>query len=285
MAEVADLTDPTELTDPTDPTDPTNRAEQADPTDSTELDVLVAHESAEMRAEIRDALDGRMRRIIEADNGDEALGILLRDHPRLLVVDVALRGRASFQICDDIRQAGLRTKVVLVASVYNHTRYKRRPTSLYGAHDYVEQHHIHDMLPAKVDRLLGRGWAEPTAGDVDPGAAQRIREAGDAMLTIRYDSLKQGRDRAQRLCELIVADLALYNGDLLSALNTGAEAPPRLQADLDAARRLFEQRVPAEIRGHKDWILDAFERLLRSRAHGEAATGGSSRPEGEGTSP
>jgi DNA-binding response OmpR family regulator len=245
-----------------------------------ELDVLVAHESAEMRAEIRDALDGKAQRIMEAQGGDEALRVLLRDHPRLLVVDVALQGRASFEICDDIHQAGLRTKVVLVASVYNHTRYKRRPTSLYGADDYVEQHHIHDMLPAKVDRLLGRPGPPPAPGEVDPQAARRVREAGDAMLTIRYDSLDEGRRRAQRLCELIVADLALYNGDLLDTLSVPEEAPARLEADLEDARRLFEQRVPPEVRGAEDWIRPAFERLLGARSQ----AGASPRSAGEGAS-
>ena len=45
--------------------------------------------------------------------------------------------------------------VILIASVFNKTAYKRTPHSLYGADDYVEQHHIPDMLPVKLARLIG----------------------------------------------------------------------------------------------------------------------------------
>ncbi len=231
----------------------------------TELEVLIAHDSAQMRAEIRDALDGTVQRVQEVHNGQEALRMLLRDHPRLLVVDVGLEGRASFELCDDIRDAGLRTRVLLVASVYNNTRYKRRPTSLYGADDYVEQHHIHDMLPAKAERLLGKDVPQPMPGPVDPAAAQRIKDAGDAMMTIRYTDAAQGERHAARLCELIVADMALYNGDVIAALQSPTEIPEPLQADLEEARHLFEMRVPAEIRGERDWVGEAFVALVARR--------------------
>ena len=45
--------------------------------------------------------------------------------------------------------------VVLVASVYRPTGYKRRPTRLYGADDYIEIHHLGDALSVKLRRLLG----------------------------------------------------------------------------------------------------------------------------------
>lgn len=231
-----------------------------------ELTVLVAHDSDPMRAEIRDALQGRVERLLEVSSGEEALRHLLRDHPRVLVVDVALPGRAPFELCDDIAQAGLRTRVLLVASVYNHTRYKRRPSSLYGADDYVEQHHIPDMLPGKVARLLGQDPGPWQPSPVDPNLVRRLQEAGDALLTIRYGDLQEGVRRAGRLCELLVADLALYNGDLVTALSPDAPLPARLAADLDEARALFSERVPAEVRGERDWVGEAFEGFI-ARQH------------------
>ena len=234
------------------------------------LHVLVAHESREMTQEICEALDGEVGHIATVATGEEALSRILRDHPRVLVVDVALSGRAPFELCDDIREAGLRTRVVLVASVYNHTRYKRRPTSLYGADDYVEQHHIHDMLSAKVARFLSdshhpSGPISHPQGTVAPEAAQRVREAADAMMTIRYDSVEEGRERAARLCELIVADMALYNGEALASIRTIEDAPDQLDEDLQEARRLFARLVPEEIRGDADWVGAQFAELLGRR--------------------
>lgn len=244
----------------------------------SDLQVLIAHDSEEMTAEIRDALNGHVKRLRTVNDGREALSRLLREHPRVLVVDVGLPRRAPFELCDDIAQAGLRTRVVLVASVYNRTRYKRRPTSLYGADDYVEQHHIHDMLAGKVVRLMAgeRGPGDVGPGEIDPAAAERVREAADAMLTIEFDDLDQGQRRAERLCELIVADMMLYNGKELLAMVTLGDAPQRLLEDLQEARAIFARMVPAEIRGERDWVGDRFARQFkrRPRLHRASAKGG-----------
>jgi len=228
--------------------------------------VLVAHDSEALRGEIHAALYEASVRLADAHDGDQALHRLVRRPPAVLVVDVGISGRAAFELCDAIRDAGLGTRVLLVASVYNRTRYKRRPTSLYGADDYVEQHHIHDMLRPKVERLLGRPVDVPAwGGEVDPAAAKRVQAAGDQMLSIRFSSPEEGRHRAQRLCELLVADMALYNGDELALVAAGGEAPARLLEDLDEVRRVFERLVPLEVRGAEDWIGRAYESLVRSR--------------------
>lgn len=244
----------------------------------TELQVLIAHDSEEMSAEIRDALANHVQRLRCVQDGQEALSRLLREHPRVLVVDVGIPRRAPFELCDDIAQAGLRTRVVLVASVYNRTRYKRRPTSLHGADDYVEQHHIHDMLAGKVVRLMSgeRGPGEVRPGEVDPAAALRVRDAADAMLTIEFDDVGQGQQRAARLCELIVADMMLYNGEELEAMATLGDAPARLLEDLEEARAIFARMVPAEIHGERDWVGELFARLFERRPSSlrVSATGG-----------
>ena len=184
-----------------------------------------------------------------------------------MIPSTRIPGRAPFELCDDIAQAGLRTRVVLVASVYKRTRYKRRPTSLYGADDYVEQHHIHDMLAGKVVRLMSgeRGPGDVYPGEIAPAAALRVREAADAMLTIEFADHGQGQQRAARLCELIVADMALYNGEAMEAMVTLDDAPARLLEDLQEARQIFARMVPAKIRGEWDWVGDEFARLLERR--------------------
>ncbi len=83
----------------------------------TELQVLIAHDSDEMAAEIRDALAEHVERLHVVSDGRQALSRLLREHPRVLVVDVGLPSRAPFELCGDIAEAGLQTRVVLVASV------------------------------------------------------------------------------------------------------------------------------------------------------------------------
>ena len=63
--------------------------------------------------------------------------------------------------------------------------------------------------------------------------------------------------RARRLAALIVADIALYNGDDFVAALAARAPAGQVAADLAAGRALVEQRVPADIRGGRDLIAEA----------------------------
>jgi len=110
-------------------------------------------------------------------SGEEAWAAAGSWLPQVVLLDVALPGLPAFEICERLRgtPALAGTGIILIASVFQQTRYKRAPTSLYGADDYIEKHHIPDWLPGKVARLLpaGAGFAgTPAAGaPADPAAA------------------------------------------------------------------------------------------------------------------
>jgi CheY-like chemotaxis protein len=65
-------------------------------------------------------------------------------HPDVVLLDVALPTMYGFEICERIRNTPALSgvKTILIASIYDKTRYKREPQSLYGADDYIEKHHI-----------------------------------------------------------------------------------------------------------------------------------------------
>ncbi|HWB73464.1 MAG TPA: hypothetical protein VG755_00885, partial [Nannocystaceae bacterium] len=117
--------------------------------------------------------------------------------------------------------------VVLVASVYRATSYKRRPTSLYGADDYIEIHHLGDALPTKLRALLG--LAEMPR-DMHLDAAEALRVEGDTRMTQHDDAA---------LAKLIVADMVLYNGDRILGASDAGAAATAVAADLAVARELF----------------------------------------------
>ena len=119
--------------------------------------VVVGHGTAEMSQQVGEILLSEGFSPLHASDGDQVLRIVDDRLPKALVLDVALGGVPAFQVIDRVKN-GERTsnvKVILIASVYTKTAYKRRPSSLYGADDYVEQHHIPDKLPAKLGGLLG----------------------------------------------------------------------------------------------------------------------------------
>lgn len=166
-----------------------------------------------------------------------------------LVVDVALPGAPGFELTNVARGAGVKV-VILVASVFRRTSYKRRPRRLYGADDYVEIHHLGDHLPNRLRAHLGLGDNELPAETLRE-VLGTINERGD-------DHLLEQTPRG--LATLIVADLLLYNGDRITEADSVEEALAAVATDLDGARDLFGQVRPEVSDG--DLIGEAFRELV-----------------------
>lgn len=230
------------------------------PSEDCRTTVLVAYEPGEVRNELLKLVKGLGYATFESADGNEALRSLTERAPQLMVVDAGIGGRASFELCDFIKREKLHTKVILVASVYRKTRYKRRPTSLYGADDYVEQHHLHDLLPRKMAALLGGSGRWDAGRFVD---RELVRRFGDKRLELASAEGEQGLEAARRLAWIIVSDVALYNPDLLRVPEEQYTATTRI--DLAEGRRLFAELVPDGLGEREDFVADALKRLRAGR--------------------
>lgn len=225
--------------------------------------VLVAHESEAIRAVIGALLGAAGFAVADARDGAACRAMLERPYDGL-VLDVALPDAFAFELIAEAKQRRPSLRVVLVASIYNRTSYKRRPTSLYGADDYVEQHHIADSLVGKLDALL-RGAPAPAPRHVDSTEGDQVRTAAIGRVDAEIGGTRDSIVRAQRLARLIVSDIALYNGDAVAAARAGSGAEglqARLRADLEEGRLLFDLRVPAAVRAGRDFIAEALAELL-----------------------
>jgi CheY-like chemotaxis protein len=247
------------------------------------LRVIVAHEADDIRdAALRVVRELGLEGVGVAD-GESARALALATPPPVaLVVDVGLPRVLAYQLVDEVRAQKLRVAVILVASVYSRTAYKRRPTSLHGADDYVEQHHLPDQLGEKLLRLLpsgavsAAGAASATAAAQNPvhgigqnghkEESERIRRAGEGRLAFRYVSFDEAVARARKLAEVVVADLLLYAGAEVDGARTRAELERLLGADLEAGRELLALRVPAEIAAAHDYVGAALDAYLGARA-------------------
>jgi CheY-like chemotaxis protein len=244
--------------------------------------VLVAHEVEGIRAAVRHLLEGEGYEVIPVADGAAAMAALGVDVDGL-VIDVALPGVLAYEVVAEARRRDLPIKIVLIASIYNRTGYKRRPTSLYGADDYIEQHHIPDALLGKLATLLGpdggsgRKQVEAIAPHTPTPEGMAIQLAGEARLrNPSAEPLSSGGvgpgdravERAVRLARLIVADIALYNGDALEAAARAqdlTELDARLRLDLEEGRLLFDLRIPAAVRRTRDFIGEAVRELVDNR--------------------
>jgi CheY-like chemotaxis protein len=228
--------------------------------------IVVAHEEAAIRDPAMAVAREAGYQVVGVADGASARVLLLetRPIPAALVVDVALPGVLGYELCADIAAARMPTAVILIASVYSRTAYKRRPQSLHGAHDYVEQHHVVDQLADKLARLVPGALAAASSGDPRQREAEAIRVAGEGRLAFDYGDRTEAVERATRLARLIAADLALYCADDLRAWSQagpGAAMPPALARDVAEGQRLFALRVPAEIAGERDFLGEALADL------------------------
>jgi CheY-like chemotaxis protein len=233
--------------------------------------VLVAHESESIREVIRRLLDGAGYGVSTVADGRAALAALALP-PDALVLDVALPEVHAYAVVEEVRRLAPGCGIVLVASVYNRTGYKRRPTSLYGADDYVEQHHIPDALVNKLQKLIGPPPRAPRLAPARPHEetleGQIIRDAGQERLGTPSPPTAptpQAVQRAERLAWLIVADIALYNGDAIDQADHAEALESRLRVDLDEGRLLFDLRVPEEVRRTRDFVGEALEQIRAQR--------------------
>lgn len=218
--------------------------------------VVVGHESEKISQQTGEVLLESGFCPLRAKDGEEVLRIFESHKPPAAVLDVALSKILAFQVIHYLRaRPDLKdTKVVLIASVYSKTAYKRKPQSLYGADDYVEQHHIPDKLPVKLSSLMKLGESEVVRDEAVLQRADLIREAE------RRGDL-EGLRRVRTVAHNIVADIALYNqSDIERVVKTGDLDV--MASVLQEGRRLLTEMVDIRYVRDADPIMDAFQALI-----------------------
>ncbi len=230
----------------------------------TEPRILFAHERRGIARAVQWVLEREGFNFTHVADGPSCAQRLATERWDGLVVDVALPGIAGYELVEPARAGAPDTGaavVVLVASVYRRTSYKRRPSRLYGADDYVEIHHLCDTLPRKLYEHLGVTPVPPVE-QTEAEAREALREEGDTRL-------EDPQGDRERLASLIVADMVLYNGDSIHNATDLAGATAAVRPDLEIARALFAQVVHAEgtpVPG--DPIGEAFTALMAAMGRG-----------------
>jgi CheY-like chemotaxis protein len=237
---------------------------------------LVASDGGEVGGIITEVLlgGGYAPRLVQ--EGTEAWRQIQEWQPRATVLDVGLPGIPVFEICDRVRQdprhSGL--AIILLASVYERTRYKRSPTSLYGADDYIEKHHLRDSLVDKVARhIAGKETSgsspDPAAREEESGRGRRIPTVEEAEKDERtlvreekFGSTGPADDprheKLKRFARIIISDIALYNQEVIEEGIRNGNIAELLEKEIKEGHRLYQTRLSAEAGAEKDYFRHAF---------------------------
>jgi predicted Zn finger-like uncharacterized protein len=254
------------------------------------ITVLVAHESPAFCETIRQVLAPEPFTLLVCHDGKEAVSLIQRFLPTVVLLDVALPSLFGFQVCEAVRNdpRTAHVKIILLAAIYDKTKYKRAPQSLYGADDYIEKHHIPDSLAPLIYRLAAEAKPVDSLAVDDPDiptalespSAGETREQEDARQSLRRDelrgivpspddSLAEGHEAARHLARSIIADIALYRELEVNEGMRRSAGRAMLADELADGQRLYESRVPAAVRANTDYFSKAVTELLGQRAGAE----------------
>lgn len=243
------------------------------------LTVLLAHESVEFCAAVEKVLAAEPFDMISCHDGKEALDLVSSLKPDVVLLNVALPTMYGFQVCEALRSNPdtSDTRIILLAAIYDKTKYKRSPQSLYGADDYIEQHHIPDALAAMIYRLAANTVeaVSDLQGDANIETSPERLTAAEAekQETVRKELMNQpqaesteareGLYRAARqLARSIVSDISLYReAELEEAARTG-DIELHLGLEIRDGRAIYERKMPEFSSFPADFYADALAELI-----------------------
>jgi predicted Zn finger-like uncharacterized protein len=247
------------------------------------LSVLVAHEAVEFCAAVEKVLASEPFDIISCHDGKEAVDLVSRLKPDVVLLNVALPTMYGFQVCEALRgnPETSATRIILLAAIYDKTKYKRSPQSLYGADDYIEQHHIPDALAAMIYRLAADiREVEPdslpvmdevptspdrlTPAEVDRQESVRMELMCQSPVEVQ-DAVESAYKSAKQLARSIVSDISLYREvELEDAIRTDA-VELCLGLEIKDGRAIYESRLPEFASFPRDFYADALAELISQK--------------------
>ena len=117
--------------------------------------VLVVDDSLSVRKVVEKALEARGLQVLAAASGAEAIQMLERNHPDVVICDVILPDRDGFQICEYVRSHAVigATPVLLISGIDNGT-VQARAAEVRSDEVLFKPFGVEDLV-RKIDRLLG----------------------------------------------------------------------------------------------------------------------------------
>lgn len=128
---------------------------------STDANILLVEDEAGLRMTLGDRLSTEGYQVDYATNGDEAFEKATRLPFDLILLDVMLPRKSGFDVCRDIRRAGLITPILMLTA-RGQTVDKVLGLKI-GADDYLTKPFEMMELMARIEALLRRAPAKPVA--------------------------------------------------------------------------------------------------------------------------
>jgi two-component system, OmpR family, KDP operon response regulator KdpE len=122
--------------------------------------ILVVDDEPQIRRVMRTTLSSNGYQVIEAASGEEALEMMRKERPELVLLDVNMPGLSGLQTCREIRD---HSDVAIIMLTVRNTEHDKVLALDAGADDYVVKPFGMEELLARIRAALRRTAAEPVA--------------------------------------------------------------------------------------------------------------------------
>lgn len=241
--------------------------------------VLVAHSNQEVLESASAILKDQGYKIITAAEGIDAMVKAMREFPFLVLVEVSLPKIYGFEVCRKLkaREEAKHMKFILVSSIFDKSKYRREPASLYGADDYIEPHDIPGKLVGKINKLAavpedaekGSEAGMPTPGEHQMSGSDGPNSQSEARKSPVQSAPKaqeefdnEAIEKAKRLSRTIVDDIFIYNSaKVMDSIKSG-NFFTIFSSELREGQKLYENRIPLAIRNGGNYFRDTIEEFI-----------------------
>ena len=225
--------------------------------------VLVAHSNPNIVNEISNLLISHGVKVVSSTDGIDAMVKIIKELPFLVLIEVGLPKIYGFEVCKRLksRPETRGTKFILISSIYDKDKYKREPSSLYEADDYIEEHQLGDSLIGKVERLMSGAPVKEkkeqpiTQPDTSPQApapetVMKEKTVPEIKTEKATDTspFQEQIERAKRLARTIISDIFLYNASKAEQSLKNDTFFSDFAAEIKEGMKLYESRIPQEVR-------------------------------------
>ena len=242
---------------------------------------LVAHSSEAVIENIKSLLAGEGYTVVTSADGIDAMVRALKELPAFGIIEVALPKIYGFEVCKKLkaRPETKEMKLILVPSIYDKTKYRREPVSLYGADDYIEEHDLSVRLIEAINRIKSGVPAEPEKSktetqpaapkvpeqvSAEKAAAAQRREVPVAPAPRPAADAKtdESIEKARRLSRTIINDIYLYNSAKVDEAVRRGDFYAVFGPEVKEGFKLYESRIPLETRKKADFYREAIDNFL-----------------------
>jgi predicted Zn finger-like uncharacterized protein len=243
--------------------------------------ILVAHSKSGVAAEISSILKAQGYSVITSGDGIDAMVKALQEFPFLSIVEVVLPKIFGFEVCKrlKLRPETKEMKVILITSPHDKEKYRREPSSLYGADEYIEEHSIPSDLISKINSLNGikeemtDQIPEPPSKKPEPGPPEKEEAPSvkpgqpiTAGITPSEDKpVDEGLEKAMRLSRTIINDIYLYNSAKVDESIKNNTFYSVFASELKEGQKLYETRIPQEVKNKGDFFNEVIEKFISDK--------------------